>query len=944
MSFWTLLALLVIPIAIAGPFDITMSNPVSGTIFGQKFPGYLHKTIDIPGLSSSSTIGFTITEKGEGATGKLTQTFLFEYSAAKQAWEIKKIGAGSTSVAQATWEQENPTGPENPYGTYNKIDDLNNHNAAVNIEPKVFVYTDLKSFLGGELERMNEGKNKDSSKPKGQKCQCPPGCQCKDKEQKSHKGDPIDIYSLEFNYTKQDLQIPGRGIDYRFLRTYRSSGRFTTKLGLNWDTEFDRSLLIHPEDSDKIIRYNGNGDGDVYIKPASSEQVNGQNYFYYTSPFYHSKMLVIPETAGEMITLRQQDGVIEEYHPLQPQTATSGKLAAIVTPTGDRLTFSYDSDGRMVQVLDSLSRPINYTYNTSKERLTKITDFIGREVKFTYQFSQPLTHVTSPVVTGTSTGNDFASGKVEHYQYTNGLLSKVTKPNEMALNDKNKYALVNTYDGDNRISSQVFGGKNASSNLDAGGTLTYSREVFEEDGTVSQNHILPKVLDPVSFPPGEAPDLTVAREITTATDRNGNEAIYYYNAHHLLIKKEIKTHGLRSNEPTSYITTYSYNNNNMLLEKVSPEGNKIVFEYDETNPNPLLRTNVISKTLHPGPRSADQTFIKTSYEYEPLFNQVISVTEARGNDPSFQPQNGGTQSSARYTTHFIPDYFEGDPATNGVNELAAKYKVNLTPIQSQLNQGDLNGDGITNQVMGNIIVTQAPDAILRANSPQVAVEGGTTQVIATRKVFNHLGQLIAEETPEGSITAYNYYPENDPDGDGQDIMTGNASDGQPFDATTGGYLKEVIMDNAHSSNYRGTDNPTQIKTQFQYDRVGNITSITDARGIRTDFEVNALDQIVSITSAADVSAATETGLSAFSYKKNFHYDANDNVIKTEVEYRDGNNNDLPSYLEVNTVYDILDKPVEVTRTVDSNQTITTQYRYDANQKFSRSYFATSSGW
>ena len=58
-------------------------------------------------------------------------------------------------------------------------------------------------------------------------------------------------------------------------------------------------------------------------------------------------------------------------------------------------------------------------------------------------------------------------------------------------------------------------------------------------------------------------------------------------------------------------------------------------------------------------RGGDQSSITTTYTYEPIYKQVHTMTEPRGNDPSYVPQNGGAQSAARYTTTYTYDYQEG---------------------------------------------------------------------------------------------------------------------------------------------------------------------------------------------------------------------------------------------------------------------------------------------
>ena len=46
---------------------------------------------------------------------------------------------------------------------------------------------------------------------------------------------------------------------------------------------------------------------------------------------------------------------------------------------------------------------------------------MSREVIYTYADNGDLVAVRTPVVTGTSTGNDFPEGKTERYTYSSGF-------------------------------------------------------------------------------------------------------------------------------------------------------------------------------------------------------------------------------------------------------------------------------------------------------------------------------------------------------------------------------------------------------------------------------------------------------------------------------------------------------------------------------------------
>ncbi len=161
--------------------------------------------------------------------------------------------------------------------------------------------------------------------------------------------------------------------------------------------------------------------------------------------------------------------------------------------------------------------------------------------------------------------------------------------------------------------------------------------------------------------------------------------------------------------------------------------------------------------------------------------------------------------------------------------------------------------------------------MLLPGSNEAGVEGSQLQPIVTLMRYNQFGQLTSKVDPEGNVTEYTYFSEQDPDGDG--VPTPPPADGRTLAPTTGGYLEETAVDTTSSPGRDSGTNPTpaDITTSYTYDDVGNITSMTDGRGITTDYFVNELNQVVQTTTAAAVPASgpgnpsEPLSLTAFAY-------------------------------------------------------------------------------
>ena len=363
--------------------------------------------------------------------------------------------------------------------------------------------------------------------------------------------------------------------------------------------------------------------------------------------------------------------------------------------------------------------------------------------------------------------------------------------------------------------------------------------------------------------------------------------------------------------------------------------------------------------------------------------------------PSHANTAAGSSTRGPYTYDYQEGCdFEAIAARSGrgsgdVQDALAAAGMCLEPL------GDVNGDGRIDQVGGNIIRVQHPSVLLLPDSLQAAAEGDTQQVVVELRAYNRFGQLVKAVDPLGNEDLYTYYPERDPDGDGQGPIPGASED--PL-----GYLKQVVhdavagpedvnedsrvnlLDLATGASDLGSDAPrsdvdgdgtvgpqdlelilgsfgkssSALTTVYLYDAVGNVIRQVDGRGVATDYAVNQLNQVVQVTRAAETGVfpadPPEPDLVEFQYIERFFYDANDNQVLAQREDRgntsgvDGNppETDLPpgildpdpldgsAFVETGHKYDILDRQVEQVREVSngaSPEFLRTGYRYDPNE-------------
>ncbi len=694
--------------------------------------------------------------------------------------------------------------------------------------------------------------------------------------QKVQKGaDPVILRTGEFVLTETDLRIPGRGFDFVMQRTYRSQYRLNGPMGQNWDFNYNQRLILPGSANDdlRVVRRKGFGRIDAYVR-------NDDGSFTSPAGFYDQ----LHKNEDGTFTIRDRYGFKTHFD-------ARGHLTGMADRNGNVMNFAYDSRGCMTTVTDTLGRQIRFSYS-QRGRIIAVTDFFGRRVRYAYDQFGDLVAVRSPIVVATSIRNDFPSGKIIRYQYTSGSGQSHLDHNLITVIDpKGQRYLVNEYGTDpnsyafDRVIKQYVGGP------DQLYKLCYRQLNAGEQ--------------PIT------PDLQ--RNETVVVDRNGHSATFIHNQMGNVLVERVGGACEQDSDPSDPIeTTHTYNRHGERTSSTFPEGNRIEYTFDDSNPDRLQQGNLIAVMHLPGRRRGDQKQIRVTYEYEPIFNQIRSVTDPRGLDPHYRPQNSGAASARRYTTTFQFDYQEGDQIialAKAMNRHPDQVTTLLDKAGIEMGLGDLNQDGHADQVGGNIIRRIAPAVDLPEGSSQADLDKPAKQQVVSAYTYNRFGQLTSETDPEGHIETYFYHPENDPDGDGVTTVTPRL-----LSAVTGGYRRAVAYRSGPSSP------AVTIRNSWLYDAVGNVVQFVDGRGHPTVYERNALNQVVRIVAPPP-----------FNDRHRFYYDENNNVVREEIRSAEAGHRDPTERARTTYEYDVLDNLIARKEKVSEEQTLVTRYDYDNSE-------------
>ncbi len=655
-------------------------------------------------------------------------------------------------------------------------------------------------------------------------------------------GDPITLHNAEVLNVERALKIPGRGMDFEFVRTYRSRIEYDGPIGYNWDHNYNKRLLkidrayceANPLDTccaevkwnekpeDYIacyIRFDGNARFDAY------EYDEAGNYF--RAPLGYFDRLVRHDDGT--VTIRDNHGVTNYYAP-------DGFCTAIEDRFGNRMRLEYEGSGKdrhLVRVIDTLDRTISLRY--SGKHLVEVEDFTGRKLRFGYDITNNLTSFTEPATAafpnGTTTTYAYSSGYPLDKEMLNHNLISVTdslgqKYVEFAYSFSDRLVWHRFGDGIFTIQSTMMGAWPAC-------------ETQEEVNRVASR--------------------------TRIIDRNGNERLHEFNCQGNALAIHQYTRGLRQGDPAEFVTRYSYDLNGLTTSATKPAGNKIEVAYqqmqsgDSTVDRLFAANPVLIRRVPDAARGG--SVVETSFTYEPLAMQPLTETKA------------GLTRTMWY------DYQEGATtaqlaAEMGVSEAVAAAIFADVPLA----QGDLNADGVVNDMRGNAV---------RVDEPLVHDLHGNEQVVRRLMRSNEHGQLISEIDPVGTETAYSYY------------ALGNQR----------GLLESKTVDPAGLA----------LRTTYEYDSVGNPIKITDASGAVAH---NTFDQLGRVIETADAAGAITRNT----------YDAEGNLVRAD---RPGSVDAGDLWITTKTSYNMLNRPILREDETTPDNYVITEFRFDPGERLTR---------
>ena len=428
---------------------------------------------------------------------------------------------------------------------------------------------------------------------------------------KGMDGSRVNLHSGELEVAATDIEIRGRGFDFAFTRYYRSRVWQSTSMGVGWTHSYDRHATSHV--SGGVVVFNPMSGSELFAAPPPGGSC-------YVSPAGVFEELC--QQPDGTLRITYPDGHTWIFHELD-SSSTSGKILESRDKFDNVMSFTYDTVGKLTTITDTLGRPITLTYNT-RNLIDSVTDFTGSSVHYVYfAGGQPggeiddLKSVTSPLIVGTPTGNDFPQGRTTSYTYSNGFALGEENHNLMSITGPDGKTFA-------RFSYRLTDNQNDPA-FDRVGTA------IRLDGTRSEDDGLIESFTYVALTPTPANDFAVSK--TIVKDATNHRSDYFYNTQAQLVRVVDSTGVLpeaayfasdtdnvpgppdNPADPPQLVTKLQFNSNSLLTELTMPSLSSVSRVYDSGNPSVLKRGDLLSETWHPGPLGGDQSQITRSWTY-----------------------------------------------------------------------------------------------------------------------------------------------------------------------------------------------------------------------------------------------------------------------------------------------------------------------------------------
>jgi RHS repeat-associated protein len=428
------------------------------------------------------------------------------------------------------------------------------------------------------------------------------------------EGDPVDLFTGEYELRVVDLELPGRGFPLRLVRVYASGRPAFGPWGFNWDHSYN--VYVRELDDGQVAVWTGELREELYVPDAAGA--------FDPPAGAHRALEAEVDTAGVRIGYRLAHAGGLRWRFRRPAGWGDPEripLVEIADRHGNTHVLEYDGASRLRRVAEPDGRWLDFRYGACG-LLESVSDSAARAVR--YHHAAHVEHLIAVVSPPT---DEYPDGLATRYDYDDGQAHPALQHNLVRTVDPAGHTVVeNAYGRDpagldfNRVIRQDYQGEvYAYAYVELTSRLTAPEQVNE-------------------------PYLRTEMRSTCGPLR-----VYTFNSRGNLLDERCRL--VADGSYRLWATAFRYSELGQLVESRRPNGLGVRYRYDEANSDPRARGNLLEVRLIPPPTTALTVRLIARFTYEPRYQQVKTATD-----------------EANATTTYVYDY-EEDPAHAGTGRL-----------------------------------------------------------------------------------------------------------------------------------------------------------------------------------------------------------------------------------------------------------------------------------
>lgn len=580
--------------------------------------------------------------------------------------------------------------------------------------------------------------------------------------------------------------------------------------------DIDLSVLYDPKDF--ILTTEDNA--KIYISADSGikkiEDANGNTITITQNGYEHSDgkgVTFTRDSEGRIVTACDPNGKITSY-----SYDKNGDLVSVTNPMNNSVTFEYDKNHNITSIKDPYGIAVARNEYDENGRLTATIDAKGNRIEYTHDVDGRTEIVKDRMGNSTVYVYDENGNVLKETDALGNSILRTFDSNNNMLTQTDALGNVSRYEYKNGLLTKFTDadGNTVQYEYDSFGNIIYEKD---KNGNISKAEYdskgnLLKEIDKngstVSY------DVDSKGNVKSVTDPNGNVEKLEYNSSSQVVK-DIDYNGI--------VTEFTYNDSgNCIATKKHISDDKFLqtsSEYDALG-------NLLSKT--------DELGNKVLYEYD-ANSRLITEKNLSGKSINYLYDDLGNNTQIQYSDGLI-EKFEFDKSGNKTKEVDVYGNVTV-------NEYDKN----------NLLIKSTCNGcseLYEYNSVGEVIKYTNTDGAETLYEYDNLGNKVSEKDALGNIIYYEY------DSNGNITkMTDPAGNITKYEYNCFDMVEKAVYNNGTSKSfsYNYLGNLTQVidqegnTTNYTYNDYGKVTSVKDALNNVTAYEYDKLNRLVSVTDA-----------------------------------------------------------------------------------------------